>query len=152
MAEEEKSVSTQESTGRRETNWQAVIPNLNVGQKMQLAIKGSKDARRILAKDPNKNIIISLLKNPRIQIDEVEMIAKSKQSAEEILREITNNREWMQKYNIVLALVSNPKTPLPISLRLLPNLRKRDISQIAKSKDVANVLKSAAIRKISSIK
>ena len=150
MVEEEKSLEPQDDKGRREVNWQAVIPNLNVGQKMQLAMKGPKGARRMLSKDPNKNIIVSLLKNPRIQIDEVEMIAKSKQSAEEVLREISNNREWMQKYNIVLALVKNPKTPLPLSLRLLPTLQKRDIGQIAKSKDVANSLKSAAIRKITS--
>ncbi len=148
MDEKQEPSDQEQNKSKREVNWQAVIPDLNVGQKMQLAMKGPKDARRILCKDPNKNIIISLLKNPRIQIDEVEAIAKSKQTAEEVIREITSNREWMQKYNIILAIVKNPKTPLAMALHLLPHLQKRDIAQIARSNDVAHALKSAALRKM----
>ncbi len=43
-----------------------------------------------------------------------------------------------------LALVTNPKTPLSLSINLLPHLQERDLKSLSRDKDVAPALKLKA--------
>jgi hypothetical protein len=62
------------------------------------------------------------------------------------LRLIAAGREWMRNYQIRLALTTNPKTPLVISMRQLQTLTERDIRQLAKSKNVPQAIASQCRR------
>ncbi|MGH7821726.1 MAG: hypothetical protein ACREQ9_18340, partial [Candidatus Binatia bacterium] len=66
---------------------------------------------------------------------------------DEILRVIADNREWTTSYPLRVALVENAKTPVIKALRFLPSLAERDIRTLAKSKNVPSVIASQA-RKI----
>ncbi len=114
--------------------------------KLSFALKGTKEARGILIRDPNKEIALTVLKNPKITESEVEFYAASTNVAEDIPREIGKNREWCKKYNVLRALVFNPKTPVGISLEKLPYVKDRDLQFLTKSKGVPSAVRVGAKR------
>ena len=122
----------------------AQIQKMDVGGKSKLARSGDKDARSILIKDGSKQVSGAVLENPKITIQEIEMISSSRNVSEDILRTISSNRDWAKSYSVVLGLANNPKTPPGISLTLLPRLVLRDLRTLAKSKGIPEVIKVTA--------
>ena len=120
------------------------MQRLNVAEKIKLALLGNKEARDILLKDANKIVSSTVLKNPRITEDEITKIVNSRNISDDLLRQVSNNKEWLKKYPIKLGMVNNPKTPLTVSMRLLSQLNEKDIQHIAKSKNVSSALAAAA--------
>ena len=123
------------------------IGAMDLPEKMRLAQMGDKEARTLLAREQNKQILYCILQNPRISDQEILQFAKEKTLPEEILSLLSKRKEWMKKYPVRLALAQNPKTPLALSLRLLHSFRDFDLRKISKSKDVSVHVASAA-RKI----
>jgi TusA-related sulfurtransferase len=124
------------------------IQKMRVGERIQLALRGSRDIRSILIRDPNKGVMLTVLENHRITDSEIEIIAKQKTSHEEALRAIANKREWLKNYSIVLALVTNPKTPIPIAMKHVLSIRTKDLALIEKNKNVSEGVRSVAKRLI----
>lgn len=131
-----------------EQNIYRLVSELNMAQKMKLALSGNKSARELLVKDSNKLISISVLKNPRITEDEIMRVTASKGTPEDLLRFIGRNKEWVKCYGVKLGMTTNPKTPLTISIKMLDSLFEKDLQKIAKSKNIPSVLASAARRKL----
>jgi hypothetical protein len=135
---------SEKKTERRAQSMIQKIQKLSVSERIQLALKGGREIRGILVKDPNKEVMLSVLENGKITESEIEMIAQSRSVSEESLRRISKNREWMKKYPIVLALVTNPKSPAGITVALVSNLKTRDLVILEKNKNVAEAIRSAA--------
>jgi hypothetical protein len=120
------------------------IQKLRVGEKIQLALRGSRDIRSILIRDTNKEVILTVLENPKITESEIEIIAKQKTSPEEIIRAIAEKKDWLKNYSIVHALVTNPKTPTTIAMKFIKNLRLKDLLMIEKDKNIPGVIRETA--------
>ena len=122
------------------------IMEMGVADKMKLAIMGSKEARDILVRDANKMVAVAVVKSPKIQESEIEAISKSRSVAEDVLRQIAASNDWMRSYAIKLNLASNPKTPIPIAVKILSHLRGLDLRKLAKSKNVSAAIANQARR------
>jgi hypothetical protein len=122
------------------------IQRLSFGEKRLLALRGGKEVRSILIKDPNKEIVLAVLDNPKITETEIEIITKSRSAPEEVLRKIIRKREWMKNYVIVLSVVSNPKTPAGNAVPLLSELKTKDLSILTKSKNISEAVRAASKR------
>jgi len=122
------------------------IQRLNFGEKRLLALRGGKEVRSILMKDPNREIVLTVLDNPKITDTEIEIIASSRSAPEEVMRKIVRKREWMKNYGIVLAVVSNPKTSPGYAIPLLTELKTKDITILTKSKNVSEAVRAASKR------
>ncbi len=122
------------------------IQRLPVPKRRLLAMRGGREIRSILIKDTNKDVVLSVIENPKITESEIEMIARQRTIPEEALRMIANNREWMKSYSIVHALVTNPKTPPGIAVGLVPNLKTKDLELIEKNRNVSEAVRAAAKR------
>lgn len=133
-----------------EQNIYKLINQLSMGQKLKLALSGNKSARDLLVKDSNKIISTAVLKNPRITEEEVQKVTQSKGTNDDMLRQISRNKEWMKSYSIRMGMLGNPKTPLMISLKLLDSVFEKDLHTVAKSKSIPSTLASAARRKLES--
>jgi hypothetical protein len=120
------------------------IQKLNVSERIQLALKGGKEIRTILLKDPNKEVSMTVLENPKITETEIELLARSRSVSEEIVRVVAKKREWMKSYNVILAMVNNPKAPPGIALRLVSELKTRDLQMLEKNKNVTEGVRSTA--------
>jgi hypothetical protein len=122
------------------------IRSMSVAEKVKLALRGNKDARGLLLRDTNRVIPRLVLQNPRITEEEILTLAKDRNADEELLRLIAENREWTKIYAVRHALVENARCPSGRALQLLPSLSERDISRLAKSKQVPNVISMQARR------
>ena len=116
------------------------VQTMSVPEKIQLAMKGDKEARTLLIRDSNILVASSVLKSPKITESEVQQIAQSKSIDLELLKMIARSKEWLSKYKIKVALVNNPKTPLHISLTLLRTLKEKDIRLLSKNKNIPTAL------------
>ncbi len=119
-----------------------------VSDKIKAALTGDKEWRNLLLKDANKLVCSAVIKNPRITEGEVLMVAKNKSANEELIRLINLNREWVKNYEIRRALVMNPRTPLPRAIRYMNTMTDKDIRDLAKSRNVSQVLVNTARRMI----
>lgn len=117
---------------------------LGISEKIKFALTGDKEWRSIMIKDSNKLVSGAVLKNPRITDQEILAVAKSNMINEETVRVICNNKDWIKNYQIRKALVENNKTPLPFALRFLSTITEKDLSIIAKSKNVSTVIATQA--------
>src|SRR5690348_1827691 len=124
----------------------AQIMTMPIAQKIKLALRGNQDARVILIRDSNKLIRRFVMMNPRIGENEIVAIVRNKSADDELIRMITDRRDWMRLYQVRLGLATNPKAQLPTALRMLGTLDERDIRQIAKSKNVPQAVAAHARR------
>lgn len=124
------------------------IASLTIPQRVQLAMKGRREERAILIRDPNKMIALAVLASPKITDSEVESIARMTNVAEDVLRTISTTRGWMKSYSVCVALVKNPKTPVAISMNLMSRLIDKDLRMLSTDRNVPEVLRTTARRKI----
>jgi hypothetical protein len=120
------------------------IQKLSVSNKIHLAMRGGKEIRSILLRDPSKEVVLTVLENPKLTETEIELISKSRSIPDEVLRKITKKREWMRNYNVILGLVTNPKTPPGISVVLVNELKTRDLAILEKNKNVIEGVRATA--------
>jgi hypothetical protein len=64
--------------------------------------------------------------------------------SEEVLRTIGHNRAWLKNYGVVVGLTKNPKTPLAMSLNLMPRLNTKDLTMLSIDRNVPEALRVAA--------
>jgi hypothetical protein len=124
------------------------IAAMPIAQRIGLAMKGSREERAILIRDPNKIVAVAVLSSPKMTETEIESIAKMASISDEILRIIANSRAWTKRYGIIAALARNPKTPVAISMNLLARLSERDLRSISADRNVPEVLRITARQKI----
>ena len=77
------------------------IYRLNTAEKLITALKGSREERAILIRDPNRLVATAVLGSPRITEAEIESISGMKSVSDEMLRTIGNHREWTKRYTCV---------------------------------------------------
>jgi hypothetical protein len=118
-------------------------------EKLKAAVKGSREMRAILIRDPSKMISASVLSSPKLTEQEVANFARLTNVAEDVLRTIGSNRAWVKNYGVVVGLTKNPKTPLAMSLNFMSRLNDRDLSLLAMDRNVPEPLRAAARRRVS---
>src|SRR5262249_39167338 len=124
------------------------IASLNVAQRMTLAMKGSREERAVLIRDPNKIVAVAVLSSPKLTETEVESIAKMANVSDEILRMIGFSRAWTKNYSVVHALVRNPKTPVALSMNFLARLSDKDLRNLSTNRNVPDVLRVSARKRV----
>ena len=124
------------------------LANMGFTDRLKAAMKGSREMRTILIRDPNKMISAAVLSSPKLNDAEIEGFARMSNVTEEVLRIIASNRAWTKNYSVVVGLTKNPKTPLGLSLNLMARLNDRDIGTLATDRNVPEPLRAAALRKV----
>jgi hypothetical protein len=122
------------------------ILRMNMRDRVKLAMKGDREARNILIRDPNRIVAQAVLQNPRITEQEIEKIAAMRTVPEEVLRQIAINRQWSRIYTIVHNLARNPRTPLATVMTILTRLQLRDLIALSKNRNVSDAVRRQAFR------
>lgn len=124
------------------------LAQLGLPDKIRVAMKGSRETRSVLIRDPNRLVAAAVLSSPRLTESEVESYAKMANLSEDVLRVIGNTRTWMKNYTIASGLARNPKTPLAISLHLLGRMHTRELKMISIDRNVPEPLRIAARKRV----
>jgi hypothetical protein len=120
------------------------LAEMSVMERMKVAMRGTREQRSALVRDPNRLVSASVLSSPKLMDSEIESFARMTNVSEEVLRVIGTNRQWTKSYGVVAGLVRNPKTPLAISMNLLQRVNDRDIKMLALDRNVPEPLRLAA--------
>ncbi|MFL6246401.1 MAG: hypothetical protein ACJ74H_10285 [Thermoanaerobaculia bacterium] len=123
------------------------IRALSQMEKLLLAIKADRPERALLLQDNDPRVLLSLLRNPRLTVDEVARMTKSSFLTFQIADVISKTAQWMSSLDVRLGLINNPKTPPALALRILPTLPEAEIRAIARG-GTNTALKQAALRKL----
>jgi hypothetical protein len=129
-----------------EKNLYALIQRMSVFQKIKLGRMGNKEARNLLIRDRNKIVAMAAITSPKITDNEVVGIAQSRNVCDDVLRVISNNREWTKSYQVKLALATNPRCPLAAALKFINYLQDKDLRHMMRSKDVPSAISTHARR------
>jgi hypothetical protein len=121
---------------------------LTPAAKIQLALHGNRDQRNAILRDTNRTLHPYVLKNPQITVDDVLAIVKNAQSSPELLKQIAERREWLQRPQIALALARNPKSPPDVAVRALDYAPIDAVRQFAKGNGVLPHVAQAARKKV----
>ncbi|MDT7689079.1 MAG: hypothetical protein QOE46_1838 [Acidobacteriota bacterium] len=119
---------------------------MKVKDRIKLGMKGDREARAILIRDPNKVVAQAVINNPRITDQEVEGIAAMRTVSDEVLRLIAMNRGWARQYPIIHNLARNPRTPLPTGIGILPRLHTKDLKGLSQNRNISEAVRRQALR------
>lgn len=122
------------------------IRAMSAGKKIKLAFLGNKEVRNILIRDRSKMVASAVVKSGRLTDAEVVSHAGNRNLYPEILREIAANKEWVRKYTVQAALVSNPRTPISVSVPLVSRLHEKDLVALSRNKNVTSTLTQMATK------
>jgi len=142
---EEAAAEVEPDVKKRTTLLQRMA-TMNIVQRIQLAVKGGREERMLLIRDPNKIVQRGVLQSPRLTDLEIESFAAMTNVSQEVLRLISKNRNFMKSYVVVKNLTKNPKSPLDVSLHLLPHLTPNDLKHLSANKNVPETLRSSAAK------
>ncbi len=119
---------------------------LPIPVRLKLTRGASKQLRNVLIRDNNVQVAMSVLTNNPMSDQEIEHLSRSRTVVEEVLEYISRQRRWVGKYPIALGLISNPRTPVGISVRLVPRLSVRDLRNLSRDRNVPDAVRSTAQR------
>ena len=137
-------IEDEEQEEKKKRTLLQILHEMTIAQKVALAQKGNKTVRMQLIKERNKLVCTAAIKNPGVNEAEAAAIANNRSVSDDVIRIICNNREWTRSYQVKVALVSNPKTPLPTAMRFLNILRKSDLKTLSRSKSIPSALARSA--------
>lgn len=135
----------EEESGKGKSTWDRVR-ELSHLEKILLAPKADRSERAVLVQDNDTQIILYLLKNPRITLEEVVRVARSGAINSQVADFIAKTAQWSSNLEIRIALAGNSRTPAPLAIKLLPTLPEQEIRKIAKATAASQSLKQAALK------
>ena len=135
-----------ESPEKTQNTWDRVR-GFSQMEKILLAVKADRTERALLLADNDPRVLLSILRNPRLTVDEVVRLAKSSFLTYQIADVIMKTAQWMASLDVRVALIHNPKTPQAFALRILPTLPDSEIKTIARG-GTSTALKQAALRRL----
>ncbi|HEY0158872.1 MAG TPA: hypothetical protein VGF28_16430 [Thermoanaerobaculia bacterium] len=133
-----------EKTDAKKASLWARVSFMSVAEKVQLAFRGDRTARMLLVRERNKLVCAAVMRNPRMTEQEAEQIATMRNVEEEVLRLVGMRRDWMSKYNIMINLCRNPKTPVGVVVPLINRLTLRDLKGLKDDRGVQHVVRDMA--------
>ncbi len=133
-----------ESPDRESVSSYEKLAKMDVAGKVKAALLGTREEREILIREPNRLVFTAVMQSPKLTLQEVEKIAHMKNISDEILRMIAEKREWVSNYSVILALVRNPRTPIPSAMKFVPRLQDRDLRLLAKDKTALEPVRKMA--------
>jgi hypothetical protein len=124
----------------------AQLARLSVPGKVELAILGNREVRRILSRDPSSMVARAVIGSPKLTEDDIVSYASSSLTHEEILRFIAGSRQWVANRQVVTALVLNPRTPPQAAIRFLKTYQTNELRVLAQNRSLSAAVRQEAKR------
>ena len=141
-----QAVSDIDTTSEQRATLLQRLAGMRVVERVQLALKGNREERMALIRDPCKVVQRAVLQSSRLTDREVETFASMASLTDDVLRLIGSNRKFRRNYSVVMNLINNPKTPTDITLHMLPSITATDLKKLTANRNVSETLRAAAAR------
>jgi hypothetical protein len=107
------------------------LPQLPLGQKITLARRGPARLAGALLAEGHAQIVTIALDNAYLTEAQVLKVLSREKIPPGVVRTISQHRKWSISYNVRLALVRHPLSPLATVLAYLPELTVSDLRELA---------------------
>jgi len=124
----------------------AQIARLSVPGKVELAVKGNREVRRILSRDASSMVARAVIGSPKLSEDDIVSYAASSLTHEDVLRFIADSRQWTANRQVVNALVLNPRTPPPAAIRFLKSYQTSELRALTQNRSLSAAVRQEARR------
>lgn len=141
----ELSAEDDEISGERVSMINRIL-RMGMKDRVKLALKGDREARNILIRDPNRIVAQAVIANAKITEQEIEKVAAMRSVPEDVLRQIAINRNWARNYAIMHNLARNPRTPIANVISILTRLQLRDLQAMTKNRNVSDSVRKQSLR------
>jgi len=109
----------------------ARVPHLPIGEKLTLARRGpARVAGAVLAGGHPQAVKLALANSFLTESQVLKILARAELPARVVVA-ISQHPKWSVQYNVRVALVRRPHTPVPALLEFLPDLALRDLQDVA---------------------
>ena len=124
----------------------AKLRTFNVAERVAAATKGNKTVRTECLRDTNRLVALAAVTSPKMTEPEILAAAHSRLVHQDVILTIIRDKKnnWVRNYQVKVALVNNPKTPVPEAVRMVPGLNARDLKAVARSRNVAAGVRNRA--------
>ena len=119
----------------------ARLPQLPLGQKITLARRGPARVAGGLLAEGHAQILRVVLDNPHLTEAQILKALSREKIPLAVTQGIASHKKWAHVYNVRLALVRNPSSPLGTILAYLPELTVSDLRELAAPGIVAENLR-----------
>lgn len=124
----------------------AQVARLSVPEKVELAVKGNREVRRILSRDASSMVARAVIGSPKLTEDDIISYAASSLTHEEVLRFVADSRQWTANRLVVGALVQNPRTPPPCAIRFLKSYQTSELRVLSQNRSLSAAVRQEARR------
>lgn len=107
------------------------VPQLPLGQKMALARRGPGRVAGALLAEGHEQVLPLALENPHLTEAHLLRSLSREELPVRVAAAVAQHRKWSLLYNVRIALVRNPHTPLARVLAFLPDLTLRDLTDLS---------------------
>ncbi len=146
MAALEAEAPTEEESARRigEVSVLHQLKERGTFERARLALRADRQERALLTQDAHPQVLKLLLKNPRLGLDEVQSMMRNKHLTGEIIQMILKDRRFQGSEDLKTLVIRHPRTPTPLAIQLLRQLRQENLRILAKSNNLREAIRRQA--------
>ena len=120
------------------------LGDMRLGDRITLARLATPALLPALLADSERQVTESALLNPRLREQDL-VAALRREDARTVLLEATvSSSRWAANYAVRVALVLQPRTPLPLALQQISSLVPRDLRRVAEEASLRPLVRAAA--------
>ncbi len=131
-----------------EESLKADVEEMALGEKVSLARRCSGALIGALRDSTEAAVLRALLGNGRFVEADAVRIASGAKTPGDVLRTLAEDPSWGVRRAVRLALLRNPRTPVPSALRLIRGMSRRDLVRLAEDREAPRIVRVGAERRL----
>jgi len=135
---------------RRQTErmLQVRVEELSLGEKIALARRAPRRVILSLFHSDDPKVLRSVLGNLTLIEQDAVNIAGASKTSGDVLAYLALHPKWGVRRAVRQALIRNPRTPVPVALRLIGGLPRRDLQDLIRDAAVPKIVRVGAERRL----
>jgi hypothetical protein len=120
------------------------LRDLRLGDRVTLARLATAAVLPPLLLDDEPRVTEAALLNARLREEDLVTVLRRDDVPRALVEACTRSSRWSTNYAVRLALVLQPRTPLPVALLQISSLVPRDLKRVAGAKELRRLVRAAA--------
>ena len=121
------------------------LADMRLGDRVTLARLATPALLPVLLADSERQVTESTLLNPRLREEDLVAAVRREDVRTVLLEATVSSSRWAANYAVRLALVLQPRTPLPLALQQISSLVPRDLRRVAEETALRPLVRAAAL-------
>jgi len=129
---------------RAEASLREGLADMRLGDRVTLARLATPPLLPPLLDDSERQVVEAALVNPRLREEDLTTALRRDAVRVTLVEAAAGSPRWSRSYAVKLAIVLQPRTPLPLALERISSLVPRDLRRVAEEKALRPLIQAAA--------